>query len=46
LNRILYIIVIVNTILAYITAFLILPPTRSLSDDSEFVCPGWRFEIS
>ena len=32
--------------IVYITASFILPLTRSLSDDPEFACPGWRFEIS
>ena len=32
--------------IVHITASFILPLTRSLSDDPEFACPGWRSELS
>ena len=31
--------------IVYITASFILPLTRSLSNDPEFACPGWRSEL-
>jgi len=32
------------SIIVYITASFILPLTRSLTDDPEFACSGWRSE--
>ena len=45
-KHVLYIIIVPVLLSIYITASSILSLTRSLSDDTGFACPGWRFEIS